>query len=363
MILIFSFFWLFVAGAGLLKNNRKNITGFCVLVLIALLMAFNTHNPDYSTFESIYNDINNTSQLDHGNDFLYLLTNHIGAFLGLNFKEFRCIYICICLLSYFSFIKKHTRFVPLCLILYFFTGGILDYIQLRQFGAMAISIWLIDVAMNKQLNRRVLKAFIILALAAGFHKSVLLYLIILPYFFVDRNKLKRIYGIAFLILLAVIFLGLRSSIVYILMSKFAGEGTASYYLISRHYIDELPKIILDIIIQNGLLIIIMFIRYRNCIKDKGEIDKITAVLAIDLLVTALMPLNILSIQFKRLARITLLPSFSAVIPDDWESRPGVVKKIDIMIIILLIVYVYLYYKLTIAANPNILTDLFNYFNK
>jgi len=360
MVLLFLLFWLMAVLILFLGKRKVSLPGLVVVILISMLMAFNAYNMDYDTYEEVYNSINDLSNLDHGNDFMYILVNRLGNWLGLSFGEFRCIYISSCLLSYYCFAVKHTKYVALCMVFYFLCGGLFDYIQLRQFGAMAIAIWLTDVAMNRNQNKSWLKATVILLFASGFHVLSLLYLIIFPYFFWPEKQ-KRIFRLSFVILIATIFVGLNSSVIYTLMSYFAGEGTASYYLISNNYIDTVAKIILDMVIQQVLLIVILYLRYRDCLKHNCDGYEVMAIWAVDILITALMPLNVLTIQFKRITRMTLIPSFSKVLSQGLIKEGFIIRKVDAIIMILLFIYVFLYYYITIAANPTILTDLFTYF--
>ena len=356
-IIIFMIFWIGYYIFRTVRHEKHKISSIITIIIIALLFSLNCKNADSSMYESIYNHCLSEEIIDHGNDFLYIIINRLFYLIGFDYQSFHCLLICSCLLIVYSYIFKHTQNTTPVMIIYAVTAGLFDYIQQRQFLATCIILLGIDNLKSKG-AKNIIKYVIYVAVASLVHKGSITYLLFVPFMFQDSFKKKRSVQIGVFVGLIVFVLS-TSDVPYKLLRSISGEGVASFYFISNNFNDSVKGILYGIIFQQLFLFGLLLLSTKTQNKSKeDERSYSSCVLLENAILIGCSPLNFLSTQFKRLYRVIVIPSY-CVLFDNISFTNKKIEKKEFIMILYIICYSIIYYRISLRANPNIVSDIFN----
>lgn len=355
-VLIFVIFWTVYFLINLWRRDKAALRSFGCTIVLAALFSLNYQNSDSDMYRQIYQNCMNAGLVEHADDLLYITVNKLFFCMGLDYNAFHCIFMSVCVVMLATYIKRHTNRYWIAYGVYFFCSGLLDYVQQRQFAAMCILMLALDILSGKKSVRNIIRYTSVVLLAATMHISSLIYLIYLPVLFKTVKTKKRFYAIGVVVMIGIIAI-LRNGYVATIMNVVAGEGVTSFYLHSQNFADSPYKIVFDIVVQQGLwLAILAFDLYygrKNRDTYKETVFKIVT------LTVAFSPLNLASTQFKRMSRIMIVPGICSIQGSNNTGYRFISTK-KIAVGILLCCYVALYMQVTLRANPQLMTDLFNH---
>lgn len=259
--------------------NRKLCT-FILLLPIFFLVAFRDNSIGTDTY-SYFITYNSISYVDNFLDIfklsrmesLYLILNYLCNLFGLSYYGFQFIVSSIVYYSFYNFINKWSDDIPIsCFIIITmrFMAGSMN--TTRMYLAMAILLFAIDY-----LNRnKITHYFIFVLLAAGFHKSALVFLIMYPIKYMGDNKRNKI----LLVLIGCI-------IAYIGQDFFVFAtdtlGVYQSYLDGRYFQNE-NRIAMSLNFLITLLFLSVFSLYYKCFQKNENQDEIYYLLFMAMLV-------------------------------------------------------------------------------
>ena len=194
-----------------------------ILILFSLLcfslFALNTYNPDFLTFQKIFNFIRyfNLSYYS-GIEFGFFWLMRISGLLGLNYHMFLFVIAVLFLTLFIKAIKKLSIYPGTTMAFYFFFPFLLDVIQIRNSVGYVITLH----ALIAFLEKKCYKTLFLIILASTFHTTQLFYLLIFLTL-INKKILVRL-----ILLLTSIFFILRPILIQILFLLPGGEKYSVY---------------------------------------------------------------------------------------------------------------------------------------
>jgi len=200
--LLYVYGFIFILALTSDRKKKKPLALFTVLALLIILMASNTHNPDYYIYKRWYEfNIIGTSE------YLYFFISGLFNKIGFSFDIFRIIYSIICLLLINSTVRKIYGDSVFFWFLYFLYPFMMDVVQVRNFIAMSIFIYAIPLLLSKK--RWDWLIFLALLAAAVFFQKI--FILFLPVAFLMKFKESKIFkyimviGILIVVMLTIFF--------------------------------------------------------------------------------------------------------------------------------------------------------------
>lgn len=193
------FIYLTTLLLGLIKRKSRVIT-LAFIVIMWIVMGLNTDTPDYSTYETLYYDSNESyvASLEIG----YVLFCRICLGAGLTFQQFRMVYTCVYLILLISILKYYTRNINYVLVLVFVYPFIAGVSGLRATMAAIIAFYSTRYLFD-QSKKGPLKYVIGILLSMTFHYMTGFFLIFLfarTTFIQDKRKMILMYLSVFTII-------------------------------------------------------------------------------------------------------------------------------------------------------------------
>lgn len=155
---------------GLVKKNSQ-IVAVCLLILLWILMGFNTKNADYTFYELYYElRVIDVFGLNIG----YVFTEQIAWLFGLDFMQYRCLFGAVALALLYAFVRRYTDYTAAVLSLYLLMPFFYDVVQFKFFLAAAVAIYAMHFLIDGK-RYWVAKAAIGIAVASSIHPAALLF--------------------------------------------------------------------------------------------------------------------------------------------------------------------------------------------
>jgi hypothetical protein len=218
-LLLYVYGFIFLLALTADGKKKKPLALFTVLAILVVLMAANTHNPDYYVYKRWYEfDIIGTSE------YLYFFISSLFNKIGFSFDIFRIIYSIICLLLINSTVRKIYGDSVFFWFLYFLYPFMMDVVQVRNFIAMSIFIYAIPFLLSKK--RWDWLVFLGLMAAAIFFQKI--FILFLPVTFLLEFKKSKIFkyimviAIIFVVMLTIFFSPGMQAVSNWLIENFAG---------------------------------------------------------------------------------------------------------------------------------------------
>lgn len=287
-------------------GKKSKILSFLSYFLIIALMSLNTKGPDIGNYLYDYN-ANVSGQVLIPDKGYNLLRYSFSNFLKVDFFTFHIFvaFICIALIrSTVLYAKANENLVIGLFMSYLF---FMDTIQMRNFIAEAIFIFAVRfLFVDKKLNT--LKYILSIAIAFLFHKTALIYLILVICKLKHRKPVIKIW---FILSIAafVFFMVSRSSLrgLIDLITKLL--NLKSSYNFTETRFASIPIVALYF---TELLVLVY---YRNKIKNRNissvEIKYLNCVIEIQMLLAISLPLLLLNIIFYRIIRNLMIIKYIA----------------------------------------------------
>lgn len=217
----------------MLKQYRDCYGGLFLMILIYLIIIAGIRvdvGTDYLTYKEIFYDHNLLSQQ---REFGFTLFVEIMRYMGLPFWSFCMVYSILTVSLIFIFVKNHSPFIFLSLLMYFAIGNfyLSSFNVMRQSLAVAIFLNCLDYIKNRSFS----KYFCWMTLAGVcVHLSAIA--LIPLYFLLDRcyGKAVRIFFIAgafFMGMLIVTIIKYSPYAIYLSFSAYAQAVPVTYYMI------------------------------------------------------------------------------------------------------------------------------------
>lgn len=182
--MLFFIFSTFIMIGIFLKRNK--MFSYMMIALAIFLIAGNICNADYTNYITNYNNILNplyTDKFEIGYQFIVMICFK----LGLTYNQFLLISSIIAFILIFNTVKLFTPYTSLTISLYMIFPFVLDLVQYRNFLSMSIFIYGLRYIICT--NKNYFKYIICVLIASLFHKSALIYLILLLINIKDNRKL------------------------------------------------------------------------------------------------------------------------------------------------------------------------------
>ena len=341
MLYIFSGFVvainLFVA---MIKKNSK-IISFCLIILMCVLMGANTNNPDYNTYETIFNL--GAVPPDPG----FFLIIKLFRFLGLNYETFRLVLSIFGIVLIHQTLNKLTSNYSYFYVLYFIFPFFIDIVQIRNFLEMAIMIYAMPFLLQDTLKGYI-KYTILIIFAASIQITAILYLL-----FLLINIVKRFTIIKYIFVIVII------SAITISLNRSFFIGIVNQLSTNFGYYDERINYYSEVLTRNGYFFYwgvqlcflyitkILFsgtnnLKNQNVIEGKREmqINKLTQnenyvnsfcelVFWANIISLIFMPTYVLQALYFRLFRNLVPLNYIAIISSLQYLPPKSLKKITI----------------------------------
>jgi hypothetical protein len=164
------------------------------------LMGWNTGNPDFENYQSVFNRSSNLAGLilAGSTDLGFSLINIFFESLGFDFYQSRIIISFICLYLVYSTIRKYSLYPAFVSVSYFLFIFVLDVTQFRNFVAYSIVIFAIRFLFQKG-SKGIITFSVLTLIASSIHSACLFYLIlVLSRFKVNLKIILIFLVIAFL---------------------------------------------------------------------------------------------------------------------------------------------------------------------
>ncbi|KFF63530.1 hypothetical protein IW01_19535 [Pectobacterium brasiliense] len=227
IIVFFSFIQVFS------KEKKISFTYIIYPILIIVLAFFasittSEISPDFFTYQIAFNNIHNAVDIFNiglAMEYGYIILNKVISNIFFDFNFFLLIFTGLVQLVLFISYKKISPYPILSLLLYFvhyYLGR--DLIAIRSSLAYAIILLaIIDYSLNKHLSRYVIGVLI----AASFHSSSFISLLLPVFYYLFKNDYKILFKIGFPIALIIGFL-LPLDLVFSMAGVFIGTDSIKY---------------------------------------------------------------------------------------------------------------------------------------
>ncbi len=192
MLYIISIFFISI---GLVKKDSKLIFSLLLLIII-ILFAGNTHNPDFYNYLENYNQ-KKAVIFNNQFEFGFQQLNRLCYTLGLSYNQFLLLVTIIGYSLINSTISLFTKNKLYVYTLYFVYPFLFDVVQIRNFLAMSVIIYGSRYIITYQKNY--IKFIIYIFIAASFHITSYFYLLILL-IQIKNNKILFISIVSFTII-------------------------------------------------------------------------------------------------------------------------------------------------------------------
>lgn len=207
-----------------IKISKKKINIVMGLLLIILLMAFNSENADYANYMRRYN-LQNYGGLEVGFGFLEsFFYKH-----GFNFIQFRAVIYIIGTLMIFYSVSKMTDNVLFVMFSYFLLVMCLDAIQIRSYIAAVIVIMGMPMLLNRNKRSDIAYAIICLIAATMHISSVYYFLFLICRHISNPKQYFHIMTVLSVFIMALSYFGIVGKIINLII----GNGRTVVYLQGR----------------------------------------------------------------------------------------------------------------------------------
>lgn len=339
------------------KIRKTDLLGLGLLFLISVFVVFNTYNADYDNYQNIYVE-NGKSFSMSATNLLFSLLCKIGNMLQLDYQTFRCFLLYFGLFSVFNFVKKYSDNVFLIIILYALSSAIMDGIQFRQFTAMGIYLFVLPSLLKENSKKGVIKYIIGTTVASMVHISFIFFFLFLL-IKVERKKRIKITVIISILVLVTFVVMSKTNLLITFVSQILTEDKVDLYFIDSQYHSSAIQVLQFIITQQVFMIFLLYIYTKIGkvrLEDKGFI---WSIIGINILMICICPIFFYSLQFRRIFRIIMLPSYIALA----KMLPSVKNVRYYGMAALMLIFACVSLWLNLNSNPDLITNLIsnNYF--
>ena len=338
-----------------LKVRSTELLGLGFLFIVSIFIVYNTDNADYKLYQDIY--------LAEGNNFftsniLFQLLCKLGNILQLDYQTFRCFLLYFGLFSMFNFVRKYSDNVLFIIILYTLSSAIMDGIQFRQFTAMGIYLFVLPLLLKENSKKSVVVYIVGTIIASLIHISFIFFLLFL-FIKVDRKKRIIVASVITIFALASFIIMSKTNLLITLVSQILTEDKVNLYFIDTKYHSSYLQVIQFIFTQQVFMLTLLYVYTKIGkvrIKDKNFI---WSVISINILMLCLSPIFFYSLQFRRVFRIIMIPSYIALA----KMLPSVKNVRYYGMMVLMISFGCVSLWLNLNSNPDLITNLIcnNYF--
>lgn len=298
---------------------------FMILFLLAVFRDINVGS-DYVSYMSIFSAMVNVGINNVSSSYFWTEGEvgfaFLGTLIGSIFDEPLWI-VCVCYLvilgGVFRFIKKYSKNILISLFLFFaFSFYNMSYNILRQYIAAVILLQAVDY-----IKRDFIRFFCVVALAAVFHKTALIFLVLYPVLKYANDI--RIASIFFLMIISVFAL-YAEQILY-----FLGENVAY-----SSYVNDTQSGGLINVLVMGMIFFLYFI-FAKRIENKDSFGKVwismsVIAFSISLFSVQIHPFNRLLLYFLMPAMVSLVNFLNAVLSE--KS----IKSGELILMVMFILY-------------------------
>lgn len=222
-------------------RNRECIVVSVILMII--LMAYNSGGADIITYRAFYNYALNGVDVQFPEQG-YNLVQKIGTLFDMDFYTWRLCVVIVCFLLIKSTLDEFDVNPHIVITFYMSYSFFMDTIQMRNFMAVAIICYSFKYYCRGGIKNSILFTLLIIT-ASLFHKVAIFYLLLLLY---KNKEMKKINKLVFVVmLLAFVFFAINNSMLSLLanfMSRFMDERGG--YIIARTRFSFIPIVILQL---------------------------------------------------------------------------------------------------------------------
>lgn len=338
------------------KFTHSDVFGLILIFFTTFFLAFNTFNADYENYGRIYADYLNESTT--GSNFVFGLICGLGNLLKLDYQTFRCFLICFAVFSVFHFSRRYSKNVAFMIFLYMISGFIMDGIQFRQFTAMGVYLLFLPYLLQDDSKKGKILYIIGTLIATGIHTLFVFFFIFLLVKVKKENRIKISVAVTLAVIVLFWILDKVGLLIKYLSYVMPEEKVDLYFLGTQYH--SSPKLVIQfILLQQVLILVLLLVCYK--IGKVRECDKafIWLVIGIDILMLCMCPILFYTLQFRRIFRVVMIPSFIAIYkmsPDKKDAR-------FIFIVIALIAFSLISLNLNLTGNSDLIGNLVlnNYF--
>lgn len=318
-----------------ISTKKRYYSGFMVSIIILILfygIRFNYGN-DYPQYLTIFQSINSITNIDYSTDSTELewgwkFLNRI--FQPLGFFSFVFFLTLIQFVTIYKLIKKYVdpKYWHLALFSYLFSSGLMLTMlsMMRQCLAMNIIIWAIPYILNK----KIWKSLFIITLAAQFHQSAYL-MMILPFTIYLYKIPKKLYII--LTLTIFIFSFIAHDFISTVTSSLLSNNFEKYEV----YIEEQSK--LEIGSGIGMIFNFLFMLFL-IFTDQHKLSPTSWFFKMLTISYLLIPISFITPQFGRIATYFNLLGILSITTIAQNSKHNIYIAIFFFTYIFLILYGY-----------------------
>lgn len=181
--------WAMIIDKKKYSNIVRRAVFVFVLVLIWIIFAFSTENPDYHIYENWYRITRFQGLIDRfevGFSAFMLLCNK----LGLSYQQFLMLLSAVGLILIADSLLDYCRYPTLALILYAFYPLLFDIVQIRNFLGEALIFFALRYL--KEYNLKNFISYVVFCIGASlFHITSLFYLVFLIVYVKDYKKIVK----------------------------------------------------------------------------------------------------------------------------------------------------------------------------
>lgn len=336
------------------KRERIALLATCIVVFLLLALRSKESGVDLDAYASMYERLKGVSFLEILKDFSFLkgelihvewgytLFTWIFANSGMGYQMLLAAQSAFCVFSLYHFLDKYSVKPSLSIVIVV-ALGLIDYTYciVRQSMSFAILLFALDAIGNEKLGKRRYLLFVLyVVLATLFHKSALLFLVVLPLSFIPITWYTSLGWIGLSALILPAFPLLYKPVIEKLMIKLQGSG----YLYQGFEFGELIIV---------LLAVALFISFFYVRKEKiSEFDKAaywSFMVCVPLeFATMFLPI------FGRLLTLTFLPFASVAITNSFIRKGEKEDKVTIVFEILIYLAMFAYYAFCLYFDKRLL---------
>lgn len=293
---ILSMFFIFMHISLTLINKNIKYLIFLMLILMWVLYWGSTNNADSDNYLLLYEHVKNVGEGFLTTEIGFLGLVKLSVFFDLSYNQFLLIISFLALSLIYVTIKQYTNNVQYILSLYFIYPFLLDIVQVRHFLAMSIVVYSMNY-LEKGKNFRYIIG-ILMAFSIQFSSIVFL-----PFLIIQKMKIRQIWIISIIVIIAGMFFVNTSYIVDIVTLIVSMEKVNSY-LSNRAKFGYLVQWAIQI-----LYMIPVYIIYKKLYNNNLNEKIIEIVYKINIYILIMFPIYTINLTSSRVFRMTLILNY------------------------------------------------------